>query len=88
MVSGVALAFLIISGFIWMRVGSTVVDAVLGKRSVKVSQPEVVTRIQQLSRLETVVYTLEDVIEGEHDYTDLLPKFLTGDRILLIVTDR
>ena len=84
MACGAALAFFIISGLIWVRVGSTLVDAVLGKRSVKVSQPEVVRQIQQLSRLETVVYTLEDVIEGEHDYTDLLPKFLTGDRILLI----
>ena len=84
MACGAALASFIISGLIWVRVGSTLVDAVLGKRSVKVSQPEVVRQIQQLSRLETVVYTLEDVIDGEHDYTDLLPKFLTGDRILLI----
>src|SRR5262245_60438456 len=30
---------------------------------------EIVRQIQQLSRLETVVYTLENVIEGQHDYT-------------------
>lgn len=49
-----------------------------------VGQPVVVRQIQQLQRLETVLYTLENVVEGEHDYTNLLPKLLTADRILLI----
>ncbi len=47
-------------------------------------QPAVVRQIQQLQRLETVLYTLENVVEGEHDYTSVLPKLLTADRILLI----
>ncbi len=51
---------------------------------INVSQPVVVRQIQQLQRLETVVYTLEHVVEGEHSLP-ALPRFLAGDRILLIV---
>ncbi|HEV8132154.1 MAG TPA: DUF4230 domain-containing protein [Acidobacteriota bacterium] len=50
---------------------------------VNVSQPTVVRQIQQLKRLETVVYTMEKIVEGERE--GLLPKFLTGERLLLIV---
>jgi hypothetical protein len=82
--SGIVLGVFLVSGLIWLELGSSLLNAVLGKRSVMVSEPVVIKQIQQLSRLETVVYTLEDVVEGQHDYTDLLPEFLTGDRILLI----
>ncbi|HEY3132166.1 MAG TPA: DUF4230 domain-containing protein [Acidobacteriota bacterium] len=51
---------------------------------INVSQPTVVRQIQQLKRLETVVYTMEKIVEGERD-SGPLPKFLTGDRLLLIV---
>ncbi len=51
---------------------------------INVSQPTVVHQIRQLKRLETVVYTMEKIVEGERD-SGPLPKFLTGDRLLLIV---
>jgi hypothetical protein len=49
-----------------------------------VERPAVIHQIRQLQRLETVLYTLENVVEGEHDYSSVLPKLLTADRILLI----
>ena len=51
---------------------------------IDVGQATVVHRIQQLQRLETVVYTLEKIIIGERE-NRILPRFLTGDRLLLIV---
>ncbi len=43
-----------------------------------------VQRIQRLQRLETVVYSMEKIVTGTQDNA-YLPKFLGGDRILLIV---
>lgn len=48
------------------------------------SQPTVVDRIQQLQRLETVVYTIDKIVSGERD-NPVLPDFLTGDRLLMLV---
>jgi hypothetical protein len=44
----------------------------------------VVRQIQQLQRLETVSYTMDKIISGEHANA-FLPKFLAGDRLLLVV---
>lgn len=49
-----------------------------------VDQPTVVRQIQQLQRLETVSYTMDKIIGGQRDNA-YLPKFLAGDRILLVV---
>jgi hypothetical protein len=49
-----------------------------------VNQPTVVRQIQQLQRLETVNYTMDKIISGERD-NPYLPKFLAGDRLLLVV---
>jgi len=51
---------------------------------VDVSQPTVVNKIQQLQRLETVVYTMDKVVSGEKEST-ILPNFLAGDRLLMVV---
>ena len=48
------------------------------------SVPVVVNHIQKLARLETVVYSLDSVVEGEHS-SPLFPDILAGDRILLVV---
>jgi hypothetical protein len=48
------------------------------------SQPTVVDRIQKLQRLETVVYTMDKIVTGEKEST-VLPNFLAGDRLLLMV---
>lgn len=49
-----------------------------------VSQPTVVDKIQQLQRLETVVYTMDKVVSGEKE-NSILPDFLAGDKLLMIV---
>ena len=51
---------------------------------INVDQPTVVRQIQKLQRLETVSYTMDKIISGEHDNA-YLPKFLAGDRLLLVV---
>lgn len=52
--------------------------------TIDVSVPVVVEKIQKLSRLETVVYSLDTVVEGDHN-SPLLPDLLAGDKLLLIV---
>jgi hypothetical protein len=52
--------------------------------SIDVSQPTVVDRIQRLQRLETVVYTMDKLVTGAKE-NPLLPDFLTGDRLLMMV---
>jgi len=51
---------------------------------IDVSQPTVVSKIQQLQRLETVVYTMDKVVSGEK-VNPVLPDFLAGDRLLMVV---
>jgi hypothetical protein len=51
---------------------------------IDVSQPTVVNKVQQLQRLETVVYTMDKVVSGEKENA-VLPDFLVGDRLLMIV---
>ncbi len=52
--------------------------------NIDVSQPTVVDKIQQLQRLETVVYTLDKIVSGEKE-SSILPDFLAGDRLLMLV---
>ena len=64
---------------------SHMLSAVTGRTvSIDVSQPTVVDRIQRLQRLETVVYTMDKLVTGAKE-NPLLPDFLTGDRLLMIV---
>ena len=49
--------------------------------SIDVSQPTVVDRIQ---RLETVVYTMDKVVSGAKE-NPILPDFIAGDRLLMLV---
>lgn len=48
------------------------------------SQNTVVDRIQRLQRLETVVYTMDKVVTGAKE-NSILPDFLAGDRLLMLV---
>ena len=48
------------------------------------SRPAVVQNIQRLQRLETVVYSVEKIVTGTQD-SAYFPRYLAGDRILLIV---
>jgi hypothetical protein len=44
----------------------------------------VVRQIQQLQRLETVQFSMDKLISGEYE-NPYIPKFLIGDRLLLVV---
>ena len=87
---GAALAVILIGGFVWMTTGLgvfRVLSALRGVNSptqINVDQPTVVRQVQQLQRLETVNYTMDKIISGEHS-NPYLPKFLVGDRLLLVV---
>jgi Protein of unknown function (DUF4230) len=48
------------------------------------SVPAVVQKIQRLNRLETVVYSIDTVVEGSRS-SPVLPDLLAGDRLLLVV---
>ncbi len=48
------------------------------------SVPVVVERIQKLNRLETVVYSLDTIVEGNKS-SPVFPDILAGDKILLVV---
>jgi hypothetical protein len=48
-----------------------------------VSSPTVVDKIRQLSRLETVEYSLDKIVEGSRQ-SAYLPNFLAGDKLLLV----
>jgi hypothetical protein len=50
----------------------------------RIDQPTVVRQIAQLQRLETVRFSMDKIISGEHE-SPFLPKFLLGDRLLLVV---
>ena len=52
--------------------------------SFNTSVPVVVQHIQSLNRLETVVYSLDTVVEGDKQ-SPVFPDVLAGDRILLVV---
>src|ERR1700686_1061476 len=64
---------------------SHLLSAVTGRTiRIDVSQPTVVDRIQRLQRLETVIYTMDKLVTGAKE-NPLLPDFLTGDRLLMLV---
>ncbi len=62
-----------------------VATAITGRNTTfDTSVPAVVQKIQRLARLETVVYSIDTVVEGSKS-SAVLPDLLAGDRILLVV---
>ena len=57
---------------------------ITGRPLTIVSAPDVVEKVQQLNRLETVVYSLDTVVEGSES-NPILPDALAGDKLLMIV---
>ena len=57
---------------------------ITGRPLTIVSAPDVVEKVQQLNRLETVVYSLDTVVEAD-DTNPMLPDALAGDKLLMIV---
>lgn len=85
---GAVLAFSLAAAAVWFATGIGLFQLLRGSRDgsviIRADQPTVVRQIQQLQRLETVRYTMDKIISGEHENA-YLPKFLAGDRLLLIV---
>ena len=90
---GLMLGVLCIAAVGWVMVSrnsgrallSHLISAVTGRTvTIDVSQPTVVDRIQRLQRLETVVYTMDKLVTGAKE-NPVLPDFLTGDRLLMMV---
>ncbi len=70
------------SGRTWLaHAFSTITGRTL---TIDVSQPTVVDRIQRLQRVETVIYTMDKLVTGAKE-NNVLPDFLTGDRLLMMV---
>src|SRR6202789_4676850 len=82
------LALLVVGTVVWVSAGLGLLrwtGMFRGGATVfNVNQPTVVRQIQQLQRLETGNYTMDKIISGEQD-NPYLPKFLAGDRLLLVV---
>jgi len=84
---GILLGFLLLSAFahvaqtgLWSRFASYITGR---GTSIDISSPAVVEKIRQLSRLETVVYSLDKIVEGDRQ-SPYLPDFLVGDKLLLV----
>jgi len=86
--SGVVLTVVLAGALVWLSGGLGLLHLIGilhgGRTLINVDQPTVVRQIQQLQRLETVSYTMDKIISGEHANA-YLPKFLAGDRLLLVV---
>jgi hypothetical protein len=85
---GVILTLVVLGALSWLPTGPGLLRlmGILrgGRTEINVDQPTVVRQIQQLQRLETVSYTMDKIISGERANA-FLPKFLAGDRLLLVV---
>jgi hypothetical protein len=85
---GAAIALAVVGLTVWLWTGMGFLQLIGlfrgGTTVINVNQPTVVRQIQQLQRLETVSYTMDKIISGERNNA-YLPKFLAGDRLLLVV---
>jgi hypothetical protein len=85
---GAAIALVVVGLATWLWTGMSFPQLMGlfrgGTTLINVNQPTVVRQIQQLQRLETVSYTMDKIISGQRDNA-YLPKFLAGDRLLLVV---
>jgi hypothetical protein len=55
-----------------------------GRNTRITSEGRVIERIQRLQRMETVVFNMDKIVTGEKD-NPILPDFIAGDRLLMIV---
>src|ERR1035437_7611832 len=93
LIVGVFLGVMCVGSIGWLMLSRTSGRALLSRMwsgvtgrtlAIDVSQPTVVDRIQRLQRLETVVYTMDKLVTGAKE-NPLLPNFLAGDRLLVLV---
>jgi hypothetical protein len=84
---GIVIGFLlgaVVAAFLISWIGSWTRNAGPGVRKIDVSRPAILSKIQQLERLETVRFYMDKIVTGERE-SHYLPQFLSGDRLLLIV---
>jgi uncharacterized protein DUF4230 len=92
LILGVLLGVIVLGSVGWVMLSrssgqglSHLWSAVTGRTlTIDVSQPTVVDRIQRLQRLETVIYTMDKIVSGAKE-NPVLPNFLAGDRLLMLV---
>src|SRR6195256_1225856 len=86
--AGSLLTIAFIGAAVWLSTGVGLLHLMGFMRDdgmrINVDQPTVGSQIQQLQKLETISYTMDKIIGGARD-NPYLPKFLAGDRILLVV---
>ena len=74
---GIVIALLVVAVVVlWFRGG--------GPGRIDTSRPAVVRHIQQLQRLETVVFGMDKIVSGGWE-SRFLPTFLAGEQLLLVV---
>jgi hypothetical protein len=85
MILGLIIGVLLIPFLAARAVLSTPLGRLLNGRSTRIdtSSASVVDKIRQLNRLESVDYSIDKIVEGNHQAQGL-PDFLAGDRLLLI----
>ncbi|MGD0906044.1 MAG: DUF4230 domain-containing protein [Candidatus Acidiferrales bacterium] len=85
---GAVTTVVFVGALVWLSTGIGLLSLMSilrgGRTQINIGQPTVVRQIQQLQRLETVSYTMDKIITGERSNA-YLPKFLAGDRLLLLV---
>src|SRR5258706_11711758 len=86
---GAFLAVVALGVAAWLYTGARLLDFLRSplaamRTHIDVSQPTVLQQIQRLQRLETVRFNMEKIVSGERD-VEYLPKWLVGDRLLLVV---
>lgn len=88
LLAGAVLMILLIGAALWAFTGFGLFELGRalrgGQLHINVDQPTVIREIRALQRLETVSYTMDKIISGERE-NPILPKFLAGDRLLLVV---
>lgn len=82
LLGGIALATVarIATHGVWNRLAELATGRPL---RIDTSLPTVVSKIQQLQRLETVDYTMDKIVEGDRQ-SAIFPDFLAGDKLLLV----
>lgn len=88
MIAGVVLTLVAIGVAVWIAAGFGLLQLSSfvrgGPVHIKFDQPTVVRQIRGLERLETVSYSMDKIVSGERQ-NPILPQFLAGDRLLLVV---
>ena len=87
LITGVVLGLLLLSVFAhvahagqWDQLAAVLT----GRRTrINADSPSVVDKIRQLSRLETVDYSIDKIVEGDKE-NPYLPNFLVGDKLMLV----